>query len=986
MLNRLVNYHALALFYADREGFTAFVNDHPHGGGEGARPVQLDEQEYSDLLWATDADLYVPLWASACKNAGDVLMNAITLNVIRTYKKYGYSPEHIDGNPPDYAGEQLRFLEYLAACAVNGSLAEAEAETIITQFTRDYLVDTLRPTVKAIEESGLDTLRPAAELIRAVIRGEFHDFGLSREEVQVLPYGFACKDPDPASGTAAEYYYQALTGIKPLEKTGGESAFDAAPTASLFATVGEITRQEELPVEEPHKVSIASFSDCGSKCKMLATVAEGCVLSIEPDTDGTPLRFTGCPRGLSYPHTFLTSRRPRYPMVRRTGRGQGKFRRISWAEAERINADAIRETKEKYGPGGRFVIASSGNNGAMRGNHLVYSLLNEDGGSLGFYNFYSAGAEVYILPYIYGQIPCCNHVSSYADSKLILLWGINPSSGHFGFGLKEVLAQAKENGAEIIVIDPRMSDTMLSVGDQWIAVKPSSDAALADAMAYVIFEKGLQDQGFMDRFCLGFDEEHMPEGVPYGESYKSYLFGVKDGVKKTPAWAEPITGVPADVIEELAVKYATKKPAALLGGFGMQRTMIGEQVIRCQTALACMTGSLGVWGGSPGTYPSWEYGKGVPFYPMTENPYPGAIPLFQWTRAIDRPETVNARRGLVGLEKMDCGIKLIYSLGSGVMLNQHSNINDTMRILRDESKLEHLIISDVFMTPSSRFADIFLPAPSFMEVDNIMGSWSSDRYFLFNNACLKPLFGSRFEYYWLREVADLLGLKERYDQGNESMEDWFRTMYQTLREADPETPPYEEYRKNSAVVYDCDLKKPALKAQLQDGKPFNTPSGKIEIFSKTLYDMGRPDDIPGIPRYIGMIDGPEDTRLAEGKLQLISYHTKKRVHSQHDHNALLAELDPNCLWIHPRDAVARGIKDGDQVEIFNEYGTVRLPAKVTERVMPGVICFSEGGWYKPDAAGVDTGGSINVLTSTEVATPLANSNPQQTNIADVRKI
>ena len=109
---------------------------------------------------------------------------------------------------------------------------------------------------------------------------------------------------------------------------------------------------------------------------------------------------------------------------------------------------------------------------------------------------------------------------------------------------------------------------------------------MADAMAYVIFKEGLQDQDFMDKYCIGFDEDHMPEGIPYGESYRSYLFGVKDGVEKTPQWAEQICGVPAETIRELAIEYATVKPAALLPGYSVQRTLTGEQACRGFIALA----------------------------------------------------------------------------------------------------------------------------------------------------------------------------------------------------------------------------------------------------------------------------------------------------------------------------------------------------------------------------------------------------------------
>lgn len=213
-------------------------------------------------------------------------------------------------------------------------------------------------------------------------------------------------------------------------------------------------KQPEIPVEEPKKISVSSFCDCGSKCKMLATVSEGCLLSIEPDTDGTPLRFSGCPRGRAYGHTYLTSKRLRFPMERIAARGEGKFRRISWEDAVSKIAEATRLTKKEYGPGSRFVINAAGVSAAIRGDRFMKNLLSLDGGYLDYYNYYSAACAAYIAPYIYGKVRAGNHESTYVDSKLIIMWGFNPATCHYGLGTKDYFMKAKEKGAKIIVIDP----------------------------------------------------------------------------------------------------------------------------------------------------------------------------------------------------------------------------------------------------------------------------------------------------------------------------------------------------------------------------------------------------------------------------------------------------------------------------------------------------------------------------------------------------
>ncbi|MBS6694271.1 MAG: molybdopterin-dependent oxidoreductase [Firmicutes bacterium] len=730
---------------------------------------------------------------------------------------------------------------------------------------------------------------------------------------------------------------------------------------------------------------VASFCDCGSKCKMLATVREGCLLSIEPDTDGTPLRFSGCPRGRAYGHTYLTSKRLRFPMERIAARGEGKFRRISWEEAVSKIAEATRLTKKEYGPGSRFVINAAGVSAAIRGDRFMKNLLSLDGGYLDYYNYYSAACAAYIAPYIYGKVRAGNHESTYVDSKLIIMWGFNPATCHYGLGTKDYFMKAKEKGAKIIVIDPRMSDTVMTMADTWIPIRPSSDTALIDAMAHTIWQEGLQDQQFMDKFCIGFDEDHMPDSVPTGESYHSHVFGLRDGIEKTPQWAEKITGIPASVIRELAIEYACTKPAALLPGFAPQRTLVGEQVCRGFVALACMTGNVGLSGGSTGI-PYLKEGHDAPGMSLLDNPYPGKIPVFQWTRAIDRPDTVNPEyTGLKGVSKLDSGIKIIYSLASGIVMNQHSNSNDTKRILQTEGKLSYLILSDLFMTPSAKFADILLPGVSFFEIDNIPSPWADDDYLLYNHHITEPLFKGRFEYEWIREVARLLGLKREFDCGLSGADQWLRYVYDQCRRSETELPEFDEFKEKSFYVYKSHKPLVNFSENINEGVPFNTPSGKIEIFSKTLYDMNRPEDIPGSPGHIYCVEGPEDPLKEKYPLQLIAYHTKRRCHSQNEENSLLKELDPTALWINPADASARGISDGDMAEVFNDRGIIRIPAKVTRRIAAGTVAVSEGGWYRLAGDGADVGGCINTLTMTDKATPIANGNPQHTNLTDVRK-
>lgn len=893
--------------------------------------ARLDEQDYEDYFYGTNAEIYLPLWASVCQGGEPVLMNKETLEAIRFYKRLGYQAVDIQGNPPDYIGQQCRFMEYLSVLILKG---DEEAQVEYERFLGRFVENTCYEMERALRGYN------PPEGIRWMC-------GLLREAV--------CRE----RWSGPEVRWQEFESYAWVRGKAGE-------------------------IEPAHETAQASFYDCGRKCKMKAVVQEGCVLSVGPDTDYRKKEFVGCIRGYQYRQTFLSPRRLRYPMVRRGERGEGLFKRITWEEAEEIVASEIRRTMEEYGPQSRYVMPASGVCAAVRGDRFAKRILALSGGFLDYYNYYSAACAEHVLPYVYGTEACGSAESELLNTRLLILWGNNPADTIWGPDFLKNLSEARRRGVRIIVIDPRRSDTAVQYADQWIGIRPSTDGALADALAYEIWSRGLQDQRFMDRFCVGFDEEHMPDGVPKEENYRAYLFGEQDGIVKDALWGEKITGVPSDVIVELAVELAGTKPAWILPGLGPQRTLNGEQTCRSFAMLACLTGNVGIPGGGTGGF-LLRKGESSPEYTYGENPYPGKIPSFLWVQAADRWETFTEKEGLTGVEKLDSGVKLLFNLASGLLINQHSNINDTIRVLKAADRLETVVVSELFMTPGARYADLLLPGASFFETENIVLPWLPAEYFLYNQAAIPPLFEGRFEYEWLRETARKLGLEEEFS-GNRTAGQWLRHLYEKNRKDNPreEMPDYDEFCEEGCYVYQNVRDEIAFREQIEEGVPFDTPSGKIEIFSRRLYEKGI-KEIPGIPRYTPCEEGAQDSLREKFPLQLIGFHTKRRCHSTHDHNRNLDQADKPCLWIHPDDAKDRGITDGEAVEIYNDRGKVQIPAKVTERIVRGVVALSEGGWYTPNRRGVDVRGSINVLTMTHRATPLAKANPQHTNLVEVRR-
>jgi anaerobic dimethyl sulfoxide reductase subunit A len=422
-------------------------------------------------------------------------------------------------------------------------------------------------------------------------------------------------------------------------------------------------------------------------------------------------------------------------------------------------------------------------------------------------------------------------------------------------------------------------------------------------------------------------------------------------------------------------------------GNGPQRTACGEQTVRAIAALTALTGNIGIPGGSAGGTGGrtmFPYAMG---FPIPKSPYPGSIPSFQWTRAIEHAtEMTPEADGVVGVQKLDVNIKLVFNFAGNTLINQHSDINNTVRILKDTGKCEFILASDVLMTPSARFADVLLPGASSLEQENMSQPWGGGNYLLYNAKLIDPLFGSRFEYPFIEGIARRIGLYDAFSEGHANAGEWLEAVYATFRKAMPDLPEFSIFKKDGGHSFKQLKTQIAYADQIRDpaNNPFKTPSGKIEIFSPRLYGLNRHDEVPGTPAYVPPPEGPQDPLREKYPLQLIGYHTKRRTHSTHDSNRWLEAVDPQRLWIHPEDAAERGLKNEEKADIYNDRGRVRIPVFVTTRIIKGVVAMSQGGWYTPDQEGTDVRGSINVLTSIK-PTPLARGNPQHTNLVEVAK-
>ncbi len=757
--------------------------------------------------------------------------------------------------------------------------------------------------------------------------------------------------------------------------------------------------------------------NCGSRCPLQLVVADGQVVRVDPDDRGSneigDQQIRACVRGRSIRQRIYSPERLKKPLKRVGRRGEDKWAEISWDEAFTLIADKLTELIDTHGNESIYLNYGTGVLGAVVAKSwppratAVSRLMNCVGGYLDHYNDYSAGNIETAVDFHYGSYVTSNSNDDTRNSKLVVMFGNNPHETRMSGGGEVFVTQQakKESGHRVIVIDPRQSDTVMNLADEWVPIRPGTDLALVAGMAYVMIDEGLQDQDFLDTYCSGFDEEHMPEGAPANASYTSYIMGLaEDGVEKTPEWAASITGLPADRIRALAREIATTKPCAINSGWGIQRHSNGESQARAPMLLSNMIGQVGISGGGTGSREGWA-GLPMASFPVLENPVRPVISYYQWPEAITNGKgwtykdgvrdlaDLNSNANVTNDVTLNSNIKFIWNYGSNALVNQHGDINKTIKLLDDDRLVEMIVVIDTTMSVSARYADIVLPDASTAEQVDLAHQQSAGNmgYTIFTEKAIEPLFESMPVYEQLTGIAEKLGVKEKFTEGR-TQDEWVRWILDESRKDVPDLPNYDELREMGVFRKKLDSII-ALKDYREDpvANALNTPSGKIEIWSSNLHKMSTDwnydDDqwIDALPMYRVTREIAGDPLQATYPIQVIGHHYKQRTHSSYGNSPWLKEAHPQRVWVNTLDAKRRDIKEGDLCRVFNDIGEIRLPSYVTNRILPGVSSVPQGAWYTPEKpGGVDIGGSVNTLTSHQT-TAYAKGNGQHSALVQIEK-
>lgn len=657
-----------------------------------------------------------------------------------------------------------------------------------------------------------------------------------------------------------------------------------------------------------------------------------------------------------------------------TPRGGEPFVPVDWDTAVRLVAEEVARVRDAHGPaslfGGSYGWASAG-----RFHHArtqLHRLLSVAGGYTGQLTNYSYAAGMTLMPHIVGTNdviagPVVEWRDIVAHAKLLLCFGgILLRNGQItagGAGRHEMaswLDRAARAGVRIVNISPVRGDMPDFAGAEWLPIRPGTDTALMLGMAHVLIAEGLADAAFVARCTVGW------------ERVRAYVLGEADGVAKTPAWAAAETGIPAERIAALARDCAAL-PTMLTAAWSLQRAERGEQAFWMLVALAAGLGQIG----KPGCGFAFGHGSmngmGTPqsdvpsvSLPGLPNPAQSWIPVARITEMLERP---GGEYDYNGRHLTYPDARLMWWAG-GNPLHHHQDLN---RMLRAWARCETIIVSEPWWNSLARHADIVLPATTTLERDDI-GSAGRDRFIFAMKQAVPRFARARDEFDYMADVAEALGVRERFTQQRD-VGAWLRAMYGRTHAAASRQgialPDFDAFWQAGLVEIPTPEQAPvpfAAFAHDPASAPLNTPSGRIELYSETIANFGY-DDCPGHPVWFAPREYLGGEAAQRYPLHLLTSQPPTRLHSQLDQArvSLASKVQGRePIRLHPEDAAARGLEEGDVVRVFNDRGACLAGVRLDDGLLRGVAVMSTGAWLDPLEPGVPGSlcvhGNANVLT------------------------
>ena len=749
------------------------------------------------------------------------------------------------------------------------------------------------------------------------------------------------------------------------------------------------------------------------------TTIEDAYLNVNDTLKKNMIQIRPCTRGYLWPRTVNHPDRILYPMKRVGARGSRQFVRITWDEALDTIATTAQQLFQKYGPTFADAGPAASYLGYGYGTWGVSSRASHVMSSMEMF-----GWEVFGK----GNIGSVNNILNIFDTKAVVYLGTNPMMSYQANGANVdktyFLRYMHEQGVPIIIIDPMYNASCEVLADQYIPIRAGTDMALILALANVLYTEGIYQKDYVAKYVYGFQK--------WMDYVTGKTAGPDGAINRTPEWAEPITGIPAATIRALAefmAKYAPQVNFSMY--FAVGKKMYGDMTGWADDALKAMLGSIGVQGGKDGEAPfgSVNYisgpvstmGSATPKYYTAQLIAGDCGSYIEYSAYLDLQAgkiTEDVYRRMIGCAADWPLPRPVMRYGKALGVSS-MDFNGLVRGLKGLQFIVATGGSWHATNPANLYADIILPSAD--------PWWEQHQGFVRGVSCITlPLPGATrpgqvMQSYWISaQLENRLGVIAQSNpllqpvlndpQGMDNvMLGQYQKAYQTWA-ATPtiavyNPPSWNDFLKvqvfkvphvgnsfsnTSGIPYDWFRDTGFMTDPVKNG--LDTPSGLMQVYSDWLanpkmpttgivtrkgfvaemcYGGASPTPTPPMPQYVGNIqpDGPMASSASQYPLHILSMHSNYRAHHSNDANPDFRIETRHACWLSVASAKARGIKDGDQVRVYNSRGEMILPAYVTPRVTPGTANVGYGAWAEISAVktalmpdGIDTRGMANWLT------------------------
>ena len=765
----------------------------------------------------------------------------------------------------------------------------------------------------------------------------------------------------------------------------------AAVTAGAAAIVGRGADDVFLGGLEPADATAPAVpeqlirtghsNNCDGACGHLVHVADGKVKLVEgapydkTNIDGQPIPEAYppriCLRGVSQLENLYSAERIKYPYKRVGERGSGKWERISWDEATTLISENLKKVQSKHGKDSVWIAPYTGSLSVLEG--VVgagFRFASAIGAVAGDFEGDNEGDSStpagwnYVLvdpenPSNGGGFFDGHESTDFLNSKVIVLWGNNVAETSIPDW--RIIKEAQAKGATVVSIDPRFTATTAG-SDAWLPIRPGTDAALADAVINYVIQQRDYDTPYLQQYTVApylvdpktkkwlrtkdvglagddyvvataggklaaatgaKDPQLLGTFTAGGLQTRTAMQVLADAVAKyTPEHTASITDVPAADILALAKLWGKTRPVGIRAGFALSHWYHGDLTMQAMLTLQALTGNIGVHGGGVTTFagglttlafdlPAWWAPEGTTFFTVMQ-PMQACDAMLT-----DKPHPLRAAWFMVD--------------------NYAQQMSDRNKVNKALKSLDFLVVSDYVMSATADLADVVLPACTYMEKTDLMSPNSF--YLQYMPAAVKPLWESKSDLDAISLVAQKMGVGQYFDK---TPDEYIKELLHIGDPAGADSTvtglQWEQLTSGAPR-----LNMPTTPYAPFFNKEFPTKSGKIEFYVEMLVPYGQE-----VCDYQEPIEASAGNALAKKyPLTFLSTHTKFRTHSQYCDLPWLNEITADgqgFLEINPKDAQARGIADGKVVRVFNDRGEMKVYAKLTEAIKPGVVNCYQGGW------------------------------------------